>query len=103
LLLWYLQTLLGNDLILLLSLRGCNYVVVLLQEKPFTMLSRDYENKKGNDRFEGYSVDLIDEVAKMLDFKYEIYLVHDGLFGTKNPDGRWNGMIGELRIGVGFL
>jgi len=41
------------------------------------MLSRDYENKKGNDRFEGYSVDLIDEVAKMLDFKYEIYLVHD--------------------------
>jgi hypothetical protein len=75
-----LRCVMRYDLILLLSLRGCNYVVVLLQEKPFTMLSRDYENKKGNDRFEGYSVDLIDEVAKMLDFKYEIYLVHDGLF-----------------------
>lgn len=80
-------------------LRGRMAKIVMILERPFTMMSRDYENKKGNDRFEGYSVDLIDEVAKMLDFKYEIYLVHDGMFGTRKPDGRWNGMIGELRIG----
>lgn len=64
------------------------------------MFKRDYEKYSGNDRFEGYSVDLIHEVAKMLDFNFEIYLVHDGNFGTKMQNGQWNGMIGELLKGV---
>lgn len=80
-------------------LRGRLAKVVMILEKPFTMYKRDHTKKQGNDRFEGYSVDLISEVAKMLDFKYEIYLVHDEKFGTKKPNGEWNGMIGELLIG----
>ena len=64
------------------------------------MLKRDYINRKGNDRFQGFAVDLIAEVAGMLDFDYDIYLVHDGNFGSKQGDSNWNGMIGELLAGV---
>lgn len=56
--------------------------------------------RKGNDRFQGFAVDLIHEVAKMLGFQYEIHLVADGNFGSKQEDGEWNGMIGELLAGV---
>lgn len=64
------------------------------------MLRRDHISRKGNDRFMGFAVDLIEEVAEMLDFKYEIYLVNDGKFGSRLPNGEWNGMIGELLSGV---
>ena len=64
------------------------------------MYKRDHKVRQGNDRFEGFAVDLIQEVATMLKFDYEIYLVHDGNFGSKRSDGSWNGMIGELLQGV---
>ena len=67
------------------------------------MYKRDHKVRAGNDRFEGFAVDLIAEVAKMLNFDYDIYLVHDGKFGSKMADGNWNGMIGELLAGVGQL
>ena len=64
------------------------------------MYKRDHKVRAGNDRFEGFAVDLIAEVAKMLNFDYDIYLVHDGKFGSKLADGNWNGMVGELLAGV---
>ncbi|XP_052795006.1 glutamate receptor 2-like isoform X2 [Mya arenaria] len=73
--------------------------VVTILEKPFCMLKRDYKVRVGNDKYEGFAVDLIQEVADMLKFNYEIYLVHDGKFGSKLADGNWNGMIGELLSG----
>ncbi|XP_053400246.1 glutamate receptor 1-like isoform X2 [Mercenaria mercenaria] len=73
--------------------------VVTILEKPFCMYKRDHKVRHGNDRFEGFAVDLIREVADMLNFEYQIYLVHDGNFGTKMSDGSWNGMIGELLQG----
>lgn len=50
----------------------------------------------GNSRFKGFAVDLMEEIANMLDFRYELYLVPDGKFGSRLPDGDWNGMIGEV-------
>ena len=64
------------------------------------MYKRDHKGRIGNDRFEGFAVDLMEEVASMLNFKYQLYLVHDGKFGSKLDDGSWNGMIGELLSGV---
>jgi len=74
--------------------------ILHFQEKPFCMYKRDYKVRVGNDRFEGFAVDLIREVADMLKFNYDIYLVNDGLFGSRTKDGSWNGMIGELLSGV---
>ncbi|XP_072038078.1 glutamate receptor 2-like [Amphiura filiformis] len=55
---------------------------------------------KGNDRFEGYIMDLLDRVkthVKGLDFDYEVELVPDGQYGIKKRySDIWTGMIGEV-------
>lgn len=58
------------------------------------------ENKTGNEHFEGYCIDLIKEIAQILEFKYVIKLVDDGVHGRRNERGEWNGMIKELIEGV---
>ena len=45
---------------------------------------------------EGYCIDLLNELARVLKFTYEIYYSPDGLFGGVYENGTWNGMIGEL-------
>lgn len=52
-------------------------------------------------RYKGFSVDVLDALAKILGFKYHIYQVADGKYGSALPNGSWNGMIGELIAKVG--
>lgn len=52
----------------------------------------------GNDRYEGYSIDLIDGIAKILNFSYEFYLVPDNAYGSYHPETKqWDGLIRELK------
>ncbi|GAA6217462.1 glutamate receptor ionotropic, kainate 2 isoform X2 [Lates japonicus] len=51
----------------------------------------------GNDRFEGYCIDLLRELANILGFTYEVRLVEDGKYGAQDENtGQWNGMVKEL-------
>lgn len=51
----------------------------------------------GNDRYEGYSMDLIDAIAKSLKFRYKFELVPDKQYGSLNrKTGRWNGLVKQL-------
>lgn len=55
----------------------------------------------GNDRFEGFGIDLIHELSLMLGFRYVFRLQEDGAYGSiNNATGEWNGMIRELIDGV---
>ena len=76
----------------------------LLQTEPYCMLVKDSEQKSGNERYEGYSVDLIESISEILGFNYTIRLVEDGLYGSydKNTD-TWTGMIGELLSQACFI
>ena len=56
----------------------------------------DDRNLTGNDRYEGYSAELSQKIAEIVDFKYTLKLVDDGKYGAKLEDGSWNGMVGEL-------
>eukprot|EP00092_Neocalanus_flemingeri_P003937 GFUD01004238.1.p1 GENE.GFUD01004238.1~~GFUD01004238.1.p1 ORF type:complete len:922 (+),score=208.49 GFUD01004238.1:310-3075(+) len=48
------------------------------------------------EKYEGFCVDLIKELSKEVKFKYKFYLVEGGGYGSfKN--GRWTGMIADLR------
>jgi ABC-type amino acid transport substrate-binding protein len=48
-------------------------------------------------RYEGYNIDLIDEISKILGFNYSVQIVADGSYGSYNAKtDTWNGMIGEL-------
>jgi len=75
------------------------YVIIVTdgaQSAPYLM-ELDDPNLVGNDRFEGYCVDLAEKICKeYLHVDYEIRLVPDGVYGEKNKDGTWNGMVGEL-------
>lgn len=70
------------------------------QEEPFVMVA---ENILGQPkRYKGFSIDVLDALAKILGFKYDIYQVGDGKYGSALSNGSWNGMIGELigKVGV---
>lgn len=52
---------------------------------------------EGNDRYEGYSVDLIDSIAKILGFKYNFELTPDNKYGSFNKvTKKWDGLVKQL-------
>lgn len=60
------------------------------------MLKKDYETRTGNDRFEGFCMDLMKTLSERIGFKYRIQLVKDNNYGARQPDGSFNGMFKEL-------
>lgn len=83
------------------TLKNKTLTVVTILGEPYCMEVDDESgNKTGNERFEGYCVDLIKEIAQILEFKYIIKVVEDGVYGKRNERGEWNGMIKELIEGV---
>uniref|UniRef100_A0A8C7VZ30 Glutamate receptor n=1 Tax=Oncorhynchus mykiss TaxID=8022 RepID=A0A8C7VZ30_ONCMY len=76
------------------GMQGVTVKVVTLLEDPFVMVA---ENILGQPkRYKGFSIDVLDSLAKILGFKYEIYQVADGKYGSPTSNGSWNGMIGDL-------
>lgn len=69
---------------------------VLLQENPYVMLRANHQELEGNDRYEGFCVDMLKELADILKFKYRIRLVSDGVYGAPGANRTWTGMVGEL-------
>lgn len=80
------------------------------QNKTFRVVSRigapylvekvpkDGEELTGNDRYEGYSKDLIHEIlSESLHLNYEIVIVPGNLYGSYNKDTKkWDGLVGYL-------
>lgn len=69
---------------------------VFQQENPYVMYKKSDKPLYGNDRFEGYCLDLLKELSNILGFSYEVKLVSDGKYGAQNDKGEWNGMVREL-------
>lgn len=65
----------------------------------------DKDEKGNNEQYEGFCMDLLREMSRILGFRYELRLVRDGSYGTRNDNGQWNGMIRELmdRVNYKFL
>ena len=60
--------------------------VVTIWSKPFVQLKSHQPgapDARGVDKFEGFCVDLLEEISKIVGFKYDIHIVYDGIFGTK--------------------
>ncbi|KAG7256886.1 hypothetical protein CRUP_023732 [Coryphaenoides rupestris] len=78
-----------------------NTAVYVPVEAPYVMLKKNHEQLAGNDRYEGYCVELASEIAKHVGFNYRLELVGDGKYGSRDPESKmWNGMVGELVYGV---
>ncbi|KAM9456462.1 glutamate receptor ionotropic, kainate 1 isoform 4-T4 [Clarias gariepinus] len=78
------------------SLANRTLIVTTILENPYVMYKKSDKVLYGNDRFEGYCLDLLKELANILGFSYEVKLVSDGKYGAQNDKGQWNGMVREL-------
>merc|ERR550532_2591120 len=71
-------------------------IVTSIFEPPYVMSKRSEQPLSGNDRYEGFCVDLLGEVAQIVGFQFKIELVPDGKYGAINQDKEWNGMVRQL-------
>jgi len=77
--------------------------VLAVVQPPFII--RDETAPKG---YKGYCIDLINDIAGIVRFDYDIKEVEDGRFGEMNDNGDWNGVVRKLvdkqaDIGLGSM
>ncbi|KRZ10934.1 Glutamate receptor ionotropic, kainate 2 [Trichinella pseudospiralis] len=70
--------------------------VTVYMEAPFVMYKKSVEKLSGNDRYEGFCIDLLERIAEMNKFNFTIHEVKDKSYGTPDANGRWNGIIVAL-------
>ncbi|CAH6792504.1 Grik1 [Phodopus roborovskii] len=75
---------------------GPRFMNLIKEEEPYVMYRKSDKPLYGNDRFEGYCLDLLKELSNILGFLYDVKLVPDGKYGAQNDKGEWNGMVKEL-------
>ncbi|XP_030747692.1 glutamate receptor ionotropic, kainate 2-like, partial [Sitophilus oryzae] len=76
-----------------------NFRVVSKIGAPYLMHRSPPPGKSlyGNDRWEGYALDLMQEICHILNCSYTFEEVPDGKYGNYDPDKKeWNGLIGHL-------
>ncbi|XP_050301840.1 glutamate receptor ionotropic, kainate 2-like isoform X14 [Anthonomus grandis grandis] len=71
-------------------------VVTTILEQPYVML-KSSPSPIPHDRYEGFCIDLLKELAIMVGFEYRIELVPDGKYGAIDLEtGEWNGIVRQL-------
>ncbi|XP_071445424.1 glutamate receptor ionotropic, kainate 2-like [Hetaerina americana] len=79
------------------SLQNKTFIILTALSPPYGYLRHSSTKLSGNDRFEGFGIDLIHEISLLLGFNYTFRIQHDGVYGSLNrKTGQWNGMIREL-------
>lgn len=63
-----------------------------IQSPPFVILN--------NGRFEGFAIDLINEIAKMGKFRYTLYASPDGKYGNPEKAHSPSGIVEEIFMRV---
>uniref|UniRef100_A0A8C1LR99 Glutamate receptor n=1 Tax=Cyprinus carpio TaxID=7962 RepID=A0A8C1LR99_CYPCA len=82
------------------GLQNRTYIVTTILESPYVMLKKNHEQLVGNDKYEGYCVELAAEIAKHVGYSYRLEVVGDGKYGARDSETMmWNGMVGELVYG----
>lgn len=74
-----------------------------LQNHPYGMLKKSADMMTGNDRYEGFGIDVIQELSKMLGFNYTFEVQADNVYGSySKKTKKWTGMLGKIIAGVGI-
>lgn len=82
------------------------FTVVSKTGMPYLEYRKEVEGVKftGNDRFEGFVKDFMDEIARVKGFQYRMYIAPDNHQGHHDPvTGKWSGLVGEILEGVNYL
>ncbi|XP_075750683.1 glutamate receptor ionotropic, kainate 1-like [Rhipicephalus microplus] len=79
------------------TLRNKTLRVVTIMSEPYVLLRKDLKTSSaGEDRLDGYCVDILRQMALLLGFRFELRLVRDGTYGVVNSRGKWSGIIREV-------
>lgn len=79
-----------------LSMQNITFRVLISLTKPYAWLKDSLTMRVGNDRFEGYAIDIIQELSNILGFNYTFIVQEDKKYGVYNNISGWNGMLGKI-------
>ncbi|XP_049872847.1 glutamate receptor ionotropic, kainate 2-like isoform X2 [Pectinophora gossypiella] len=82
------------------SMKGKHFIVLTALSAPYGMLKESSTKLEGNNRYEGFGIELIDELAKMNEFNYTFEIQADGVYGSLDKKtNKWNGMMEKVMDG----
>jgi len=70
--------------------------VATVLHEPFIFLRDDNVNRTGNDQYQGFLIDLLENISNRTSFEFVLKLQEDGRYGMQLDDGNWNGLIGSV-------
>ncbi|XP_050427756.1 glutamate receptor ionotropic, kainate 2-like isoform X3 [Adelges cooleyi] len=73
------------------------FIVATKITEPYFMLKEGHAKLVGNDKYQGYVVDLIQRIADDINITYEFRLRNDGNGRRDKKTGKWDGIIGEVQ------
>lgn len=79
-----------------------------LQDPPFIKLKDNSHLLFGNDRYEGYCIEILEKMKDLLNFRYEIYLLQDaelsgGELRVRTLDDKQDLVVQEIKMGVSIF
>ncbi|XP_022124667.2 glutamate receptor ionotropic, kainate 2 [Pieris rapae] len=85
------------------SMTNRTFVVLIAENKPYIMRQQSADRLSGNERYEGFCIELIERLAQLLQFNYTLVEQPDGNYGSRNKTtGQWNGMMHRLMTDPGI-
>lgn len=82
------------------TMKGKNFIVLTALSAPYGMLKESSKKLEGNDRYEGFGIEIFEELAKMNEFNYTFEIQADGVYGSyDSKTGKWTGMMEKIMDG----
>ncbi|KAL4716078.1 hypothetical protein ACJJTC_013855 [Scirpophaga incertulas] len=79
------------------TMRGKHFIVLTALSAPYGMHKESPAILEGNDRYEGFGIELIEELSKMNGFNYTFEIQADGVYGSYDAkSGKWTGMMEKI-------
>ena len=79
------------------TLQNKTFIVLISLTSPYGMQKESYTTLSGNDRYEGFAIDIIQLISEILGFNYTLQVESD--YGSPK-DGKWSGMLGKIMADV---
>ncbi|KAK7085548.1 hypothetical protein SK128_021964, partial [Halocaridina rubra] len=79
------------------GLQNKTLIVSFAFNAPYVMRKEGSEKLEGNDQYEGFCLDLLNEISRILKFNFTLVPVPENAYGSRDKvTGEWNGMMKEL-------
>lgn len=82
-----------------LNIQNRTLIVLISLTPPYGMQKESMTMLTGNERYEGFAIDVIQQLSEILEFNYTLQVEKD--YGKlNNKTGKWSGMLGKIMAEV---